>query len=199
MPPLPVIPETALPARKVRLLVVHCSATPSGRRLDGTQPPLPTARTAAYIIDGWHRARGFKRGITARNSYNWRLAHIGYHFVLDLDGTVATGRHVDEEGAHVAGHNAQTIGICLIGGAERDARYTPAQWESLAELVTTLARRYDLEASAHVVGHRDLSPDTDRDGVVEQHEWLKTCPGFDVRAWVARGMRPLPTNVIKEQ
>jgi N-acetylmuramoyl-L-alanine amidase len=30
-----------------------------------------------------------------------------------------------------------------------------------------------------VVGHRDLSPDLDHDGVVEPHEWVKQCPCFD--------------------
>jgi N-acetylmuramoyl-L-alanine amidase len=30
-----------------------------------------------------------------------------------------------------------------------------------------------------VVGHRDLSPDLDKDGLVEPHEWMKQCPCFD--------------------
>jgi len=42
-----------------------------------------------------------------------------------------------------------------------------------------------------VCGHRDLSPDTNGNGQTESTEWLKTCPGFDVRAWLARGMQPI--------
>jgi N-acetyl-anhydromuramyl-L-alanine amidase AmpD len=34
---------------------------------------------------------------------------------------------------------------------------------------------------AVVLGHRDLSPDKDGDGVVEKHEWVKACPCFDVK------------------
>lgn len=35
--------------------------------------------------------------------------------------------------------------------------------------------------SAHrVVGHRDLSPDVNGNGVVEPEEWVKVCPCFDV-------------------
>ena len=36
---------------------------------------------------------------------------------------------------------------------------------------------------ATVLGHRDLSPDRDGDGIVEPHEWRKACPCFDARAW----------------
>ena len=41
---------------------------------------------------------------------------------------------------------------------------------------------------ARVVGHRDLSPDQNANGIVESFEWLKTCPGFDVAAWLESGM-----------
>ena len=44
-----------------------------------------------------------------------------------------------------------------------------------------------------IVGHRDLSPDLDGDGVVEPEEWVKQCPCFDVASereeWL--GKRPL--------
>ena len=52
----------------------------------------------------------------------------------------------------------------------------------MAQLVRDLLARYP---GAQVVGHRDLSPDKDGDGVVERHEWLKDCPCFDVPAWWA--------------
>ncbi|MBB4042257.1 hypothetical protein GGR06_000016 [Bacteroides reticulotermitis] len=31
-------------------------------------------------------------------------------------------------------------------------------------------------------GHRDLSPDLNRNGEVEPEEWIKACPCFDVQA-----------------
>jgi N-acetylmuramoyl-L-alanine amidase len=30
-----------------------------------------------------------------------------------------------------------------------------------------------------ITGHRDLSPDIDKDGVVEPNEWVKQCPCFN--------------------
>jgi N-acetylmuramoyl-L-alanine amidase len=36
-----------------------------------------------------------------------------------------------------------------------------------------------LGAAVQIVGHRDLSPDTNGNGVVELHEWVKMCPCFD--------------------
>lgn len=173
-------------ARAVTALVVHCSATPSGQALRGCAP---------VVIDAWHRARGFRRGVLACRAFNPDLPAIGYHFVLDLDGRVWTGRHVDEVGAHAAGNNAQSIGICLVGGAEREARYTQDQWDSLATLVRRLLPL--ARPGAAVVGHRDLSPDANGNRVVEPSEWLKTCPGFEVAHWLGRHMRPLPMHLVQ--
>jgi N-acetylmuramoyl-L-alanine amidase len=171
-------------ARAVTQVVVHCSATPSGQWLKGCAP---------VTINGWHAARGFRRGAVARRAFNPDLGSIGYHFVVDIDGRVWSGRHVDEIGAHAAGNNATSIGICLVGGAERDAQYTAEQWAALATLVRRLLPL--LRPGAGVVGHRDLSPDANGNRVVEPGEWLKTCPGFEVAHWLMRGMKPLPYHV----
>jgi hypothetical protein len=192
--------------RRVRLLVVHCSATPSGQWLGG-KPASAGYRGAADVIDGWHKARGFQRGGGARAAFNWRLAHIGYHYVVDLDGAVSFGRQVNEVGAHAAGFNHDTVGICMVGGAERQARYTAAQWQALAMLVRELCGGLGIPAApalnartdAGVCGHRDLSPDADGDGHVEPTEWLKTCPGFDVAAWLQRGMEATADQLIVQE
>lgn len=194
--PLPV-------TRQITSIVLHCSATPSGQWVGGA----PTDRgyeTCVTVIDRWHAARGFKRQVAARSAFNWRLPAIGYHFVVDLDGQVWTGRHPNEIGAHVAGFNAGSLGVCLIGGAERDARYTAAQWAALRDLVRELAARFDVStrptlyprSRGSICGHRDLSPDQNNDGRVTPQEWLKTCPGFDVSAWLERGMESRPEQVF---
>jgi N-acetyl-anhydromuramyl-L-alanine amidase AmpD len=36
-----------------------------------------------------------------------------------------------------------------------------------------------------VFGHRDLSPDKNGDGKIDSRDWVKACPSFDVRAWLA--------------
>ena len=181
--PQPLVPVTT--TRVLRQLVVHCSATPSGQYLRGGN--------AAVIIDQWHRERGFRRALRARSQFNPDLLAIGYHYVVDIDGKVWTGRGLDEIGAHTIGHNNFSVGICLVGGAEVQARYTLDQWKALDHLLCALLKL--CEQGAQVLGHRDLSPDANGDGRVVASEWLKTCPGFDVRGWLANGMQPLSYQV----
>lgn len=158
-------------ARPISTIVIHCSASPNGRRV------------TAEDIDSWHKARGFRRDRAALPKCEPNLKHIGYHYVIYHDGRVRAGRDESEVGAHVQGHNLHSIGICMVG----TDRYSDAQWFSLATLIPRVHARYP---DAAIKGHRDLSPDKDGDGVVEKHEWLKTCPGFDVVRWLANDMKP---------
>lgn len=141
--------------RKINLIVVHCSATPEGRDV------------TAADINKMHIARGFKK--------------IGYHYVVRLDGTVEMGRKENEIGAHAKGYNANSIGVCYVGGLASDGKTpkdtrTPAQKSALKKLLHTLKQRYP---DARIVGHRDLSPDTNHNGKVDKWEWIKACPCFD--------------------
>jgi N-acetyl-anhydromuramyl-L-alanine amidase AmpD len=169
--------------RHVNLIVIHCSASPDSDSLFRGTQGRPGFLTPVEVIDGWHAARGFRRDPAAAKRFNPLLASIGYHFIVYRNGAVATGRSEDEAGAHVRGHNRQSLGVCLIGTNE----FTPEQWHALAVLIGALRKKYPL---ARVVGHRDLSPDRDGDGIVEPSEWTKTCPNFDVAAWIERGMTP---------
>ena len=141
--------------RKINKIIVHCSATKEGQYF-----------TVADITR-WHKERGFRT--------------IGYHYVIYLDGTIEVGRTPSEVGAHCLGQNANSIGICYIGGLDsggkpKDTR-TPEQKESLKCLIETLCKRYPIE---EIGGHRDYSPDKNGNGVIEPSEWLKDCPCFDV-------------------
>ena len=117
-------------------IVIHCSGTQNGKQLR-----TPT-QTAAQTIDGWHAKRGFKRTSAHYSKFNPHLKYIGYHFVIDTDGTVETGRKEGETGAHVKGHNLNSFGICLVGGITKDKRnhgeYTEAQWKALHRLLRQL-------------------------------------------------------------
>lgn len=196
----------SLPPRLIDLLVIHCSATPSGRPLTQGLAGKPGYKNCVQVMDGWHAARGFSRGFQARRFQNPELVAIGYHFIIDLDGTIYTGRAEAEIGAHAAGHNAHSMGICMIGGAERDGKYTSAQWRALAYVVRELTDTHAIQlklpsrsgdgVSGGICGHRDLSPDANGDGKVTSVDWLKTCPGFDVGAWLAAGLMPAAKNVL---
>lgn len=145
-------------------IVVHCSATGPGQRI------------GAADIREWHLAKGW--------------SDIGYNFVVRRDGAVELGRDLQEVGAHVAGHNSTSVGVCMVGGlnaqgeapTQDPAMFTPQQWTSMRMLITFLRAIYP---HAIVLGHRDLSPDKNMDGHVTPDEWLKSCPGFDAAAMFA--------------
>jgi len=191
--------------RPINLIVIHCSATPSGKPLVQGQPGQAGYLNAPQVINAWHAARGFRRQPQAVRAFNSRLPSIGYHYVIDLSGEVWNGRGLDEVGAHAAGFNANSVGICMVGGAEREARYTLAQWDSLAQVVGMLCHDHGVPLTTPpcgthangICGHRDLSPDLNGNGIADPAEWLKTCPGFDVSAWLGHGIKPLSQHVLE--
>jgi N-acetylmuramoyl-L-alanine amidase len=176
--------------RKLNAIVIHCAATPNGKDI----------KVAA--IDAMHKARGFKRDSQAVRSLNPDLKHIGYHYVIEVDGTIRTGRGIEEVGAHVQGSNSKSIGICLIG----TDKFTDAQWTALRTLVIGLAAEISGRDIMHVdsalaaykdmgisiKGHRDYSPDLNGDGQITRNEWIKICPGFEVASWIKSGMVAVP-------
>lgn len=146
--------------RKIDLLVVHCSAT------------VATADIGAAVIRDWHKQRGFK--------------DIGYHYVIRRDGKIEYGRPEQKVGAHVQGFNAHSIGICLVGGLapggkKAENNFTPAQFETLESLLAQLLERYP---GSRICGHRDLSPDLNKDGKITPNEFMKQCPSFSVEEWL---------------
>ena len=127
--------------RSITLIIVHCSAVRPGQQ------------SSAADIDRWHKSRGWKG--------------IGYHYVVRRDGTVETGRPLEEVGAHCQNHNKYSIGICYEGGLDAqghpcDTR-TPEQVRALRQLVE---RYHAYFPDAVIVGHHDLNP-------------AKPCPCFD--------------------
>ena len=149
--------------RRINYIVVHCTATPEGQ--DKTVEQI----RAEHKRQGW--------------------SDIGYHYLVTLDGKVHAGRDVDIAGAHVAGHNSDSIGIAYVGGLENDPKKTyqqlkakdtrtDAQKAALLSLLMDLRRFYP---EAKILGHRDFSPDKNHNGTIEPSEWIKSCPSFDAR------------------
>ena len=142
--------------RQITEAIVHCTAT---------RPEWWAGkRTSEKVreIKRWHvEDRGW--------------SDIGYHYLIDRDGTVATGRPMERNGAHVQGHNTGTIGISLFGGfgsSENDAfeeNFTPEQDAALRKLLDDLKARYGF---TKVTGHNQYA--------------AKACPGFSVPRWLAR-------------
>jgi len=147
---------------KITEIIIHCAATPNGKRFTATD------------IDNWHKERGFKRGdaFVGRNDL---LHHIGYHFVIDIDGEITEGRKLDETGAHAKGHNFNSVGICLIGMD----KFTNEQWIKLGELIRKGVNNFP---GIKIIGHNEISK--------------KDCPCFDVQRYMNGGMLPLPENIL---
>ena len=142
----------------VKHIVVHCSAT------------MPEQDIGASEIRDWHLANGW--------------SDIGYHAVIRRDGTVEPGRSLDsspepgwqpKQGAHVSGHNHDSVAVCLVGGLDSAGRpgmtFTVEQLDRLRDLLADWKRQFP---QAEILGHRDFP------GVT------KACPCFDVRDWLGR-------------
>ena len=65
-------------------------------------------------------------------------------------------------------------------GKPKDTR-TPEQKEALYKLVKQLIEIYPIKK---IIGHRDISPDANYNGIIEPHEWIKACPCFEVKDWM---------------
>ena len=142
--------------RSLHEIIVHCTATPadwwSGKR---------TSEKVAEV-KRWHvRDRGW--------------SDIGYHFLIDRDGTVAKGRPLEKVGAHVQGRNTGTIGVSLFGGHGSAAtdkfadHFTPAQETALVKLLADTRKQYP--TITRISGHNEFA--------------AKACPGFNVPSWYA--------------
>lgn len=127
--------------RKINEIIVHCTATPEGKDF------------TVADIDRWHKSNGWEG--------------VGYHWVVYLDGSAHAGRREDKAGAHCKGHNANSIGVCYIGGVAGDGKTpkdtrTEAQKQALKKLLIRLKKKYP---GAVIHGHRDFA--------------AKACPSFD--------------------
>ena len=131
--------------REITHIVVHHSASPR----------YVTAET----IRKWHKQKGW--------------SDIGYHVVIEEKGGAVLGRSFNLPGAHVKGHNTNSLGVCLVGdNTNPDRKWTEEQVESLKSVLELLNLHYP---KAEVLGHRDM-PDT-----------ATECPGLDIRTLLKLG------------
>ena len=136
-------------------IFIHCTATPSNWRISDS----PHGRLEA--IREMH--------IKERH---WK--DIGYHWLIDRDGSIMRGRAETVIGAHVENHNRGTIGISLFGGITSKPRdrfeknYTSAQLVSLLDLIEDIRTRTRITS---IRGHNEVDSG-------------KACPGFWVPDWM---------------
>ena len=140
--------------RTITEIFVHCSATkPNWMAANSCKQKVEE-------IDRWHKGNGWSGGI-------------GYHFVVDRQGDVCVGRPVEKVGAHVKGHNSNSIGICLVGGhggAATDKfedHFTDMQRKALDKLLSDLTKEHK---DAKIRGHNEVA--------------AKACPSFTVKEYL---------------
>lgn len=139
--------------RAIDLLIVHCSATIEGNEY------------SSKTISDWHKARNFSY---YKDTKTGEKRYVGYHYIIHLDGTIEPCRPESVRGCHVSNYNAKSIGICYIGGYDKNKKAidtrTPEQKASLLKLLKELKGRYP-KATVH--GHREYA--------------AKACPCFDAK------------------
>jgi N-acetylmuramoyl-L-alanine amidase len=130
--------------RTINRIFIHSTATPAGRI------------TTSADIDRWHREAG-KNGK-------------GYHYLIGINGEICEGRPLSVAGAHVAGQNANSVGIAYVGGGlpnNPQNTLTPVQSTALANLIRELKKQFP---NATVHGHGEFGN--------------TSCPSFDVQVWL---------------
>ena len=130
--------------RKINKIIIHCTATPEGRN------------HTVEDVRKWHKSRGF--------------SDIGYHYLIDIEGNILTGRPLELAGAHVVGQNNDSIGIAYVGGMDKEMKRAKdtrniKQKESLIKLLRDLVIKFP---KTEIYGHRDF-------------EKNKACPSFNAR------------------
>lgn len=130
--------------RTITEIIIHCTATDRAQKV------------TVEDIDRWHKQRGW--------------LEIGYHYVIHQNGVTEKGRDDEKIGAHCLGHNQSSIGICYVGGYDKESKQytdtrTPAQKTAMLDLILLLVTRYPSITAIH--GHN-------------YYNHLKECPCFDV-------------------
>ena len=124
--------KTKTTKRTINEIIVHCTATREGQEITVTQ------------IDKWHKKRGFKG--------------IGYHFVVYLDGSVHTGRDIDAVGAHCTNHNKNSVGVCYVGGLDKEGKAKDTRTEAQKKALLDLLKQFRLDyPEVKIHGHNTFS------------------------------------------
>lgn len=129
--------------RKIDFIAIHCTAG---------QPN----QTTKSILDYW------------KNTLKWKS--VGYHYLINADGSVEQLAQESQVTNGVAGFNSVSIHISYKGGIDtqgkpKDTR-TFSQKGSMLSLLKDLRKRYP---KAIIQGHRDFGA-------------KKACPSFDAKS-----------------
>lgn len=140
--------------RSIKRIFVHCTAGSQKQKIEDLR--------AEFKRKGW------------RNP--------GYHYVIMPDGTTRQLLGEEKVSNGVQGYNQTSINVAYIGGIDAKGKAvdnrTEEQKKGLITLLKELRGRYP---KAQIMGHRDISLDTNHNGIVDPWERIKECPCFDAK------------------
>ena len=140
--------------RNIKYIAVHCTASHQSMTIEGLKQE--------FRRKGW--------------------VNPGYHYVVSPDGKITQLLDEDKVSNGVKGFNSVSINVAYIGGIDVNGKpidnRTDAQKASLRSLLKMLHKKYP---AAIIQGHRDFSPDLNKDGKITPNEWMKVCPCFNAK------------------
>lgn len=140
--------------RTIKYIAIHCTASSQTMTIEGLRQE--------FKRKGW--------------------VNPGYHYVVAPNGKITQMVPEEKVSNGVKGFNAVTINVAYIGGIDTKGKpvdnRTPAQKSSLLSLLKMLHKKYP---AAVIQGHRDFSPDLNKDGKITPNEFIKACPCFDAK------------------
>lgn len=155
---------------------------------------MRTAKGILYIAIHCSAGFGKRASIEAFwKSKGWKSP--GYHILIDTDGTIHNLLPFAATSNGVLGFNNETINICYIGGVEnigttkkpiwkaKDTR-TEAQITAIKTCINEAQHWLKQNGNTNKIiiqGHRDFSPDLNKNGIIESWERIKECPSFDAK------------------
>jgi len=141
---------------KISKLVIHHSASKA-------------ATTKKADLERWHKERGFSQ--------------IGYHKVVEANGSIVNGRSESTQGAHAKGANMGTLGVCVVGDFETETP-SPAQIKSLVTVLSEWCKTHKLN-STNIYGHYNV-PGATTD---------TSCPGKNMKSQLSIVKQKITQNL----
>lgn len=146
-------------------------------------------RIVLHTTSGWPNQSTDSIKSYWRNQLGWK--QVGYHKLISLDGSIEDLAPLSAVTNGVGGYNSDSVHICYKGGLKEITKqgkyiYGDTRSEEQKEAFNIAINDVLKELKKHqevddiiILGHRDLSPDLNNDGKIEEREWIKVCPTFD--------------------
>ena len=143
----------------------------------------------AAFWDGSDGATLFNIQNLHRLTNGW--ADVGYHYLIGKTGIIYEGRRINARGAHTAGYNYGSVGVCLLGNFEEEI-ISIAQLQAARTTVNWLAETLQL---THLAAHKDFNSNTVCPGA-DTLQYLDSLASGAGLAYGIEGYRP-PADLIE--